>query len=447
MSLTSEEKQALISEVGSQAANKVNAELAAHNKKMEEVLAEAKANKGLSEESFEAYKKSQEELSEKLERIAKEQGKTLSELKTAVQSAPTKNSKSIEQVLTADKDRLAKIYNEGHGSTHYLVTMNKDGETVATQYNPATGKVGKAAYAHGTIDDIGHNDNVSSIAQNLNAATLLRVGGDAEIINQYRNNPYLFDLTNTITTSPSSSTALWINEVPTKEGGSSTVAEGGTKPLSQYFYKLESATYKKEATLLSFTEEFNMDFARLQQNAISAARIDLVNRINTAILANVTAAATAYNTGTEFKAAINLGTSPNDFDAIAAMAAQVDSATFGAAQANAALMSTYKKYGIGLTKDEQKAYLNSPDVLSNLAYIGNPAMGADKIIVGDFKQYNVLLRGGMIMKIGYNGTDFAQNKFSVVLEQFYFDYISDIRKVALVKGPDFADVKSAIATA
>jgi hypothetical protein len=46
--------------------------------------------------------------------------------------------------------------------------------------------------------------------------------------------------------------------------------------------------------------------------------------------------------------------------------------------------------------------------------------------------------------VGYNGTDFGDNKFSTVMEQFYYDYISTVRKVAIVSGPDFATVKAAI---
>jgi hypothetical protein len=81
-----------------------------------------------------------------------------------------------------------------------------------------------------------------------------------------------------------------------------------------------------------------------------------------------------------------------------------------------------------------------------LNFVGNPAMGVDDVIVGDLKQFNVILRGGLLMKIGYNGTDFAQNMFSVVLEQYYFDYISAIRAAAIVKGTTFAAVKTAITT-
>jgi hypothetical protein len=135
----------------------------------------------------------------------------------------------------------------------------------------------------------------------------------------------------------------------------------------------------------------------------------------------------------------------NDFDVLAAMAAQVDNATFGAV-ANAAIISTFKKYRMGIAKDAQGGYLNRPKVLDNLSFIGNPDMTADQVLVGDFKQYNVILRGGLIVKVGYNGSDFANNMFSVVIEQFYMDYISALRTPAIVKGPDFATVKTAITT-
>jgi hypothetical protein len=232
--------------------------------------------------------------------------------------------------------------------------------------------------------------------------------------------------------------AMWFEE-QAKQGASTAVLEGGTKPASQYAYTLKSATYKKEAVLLGFSEEFNLDFARLQSDILGKGRVDLVNRINAAILVRLTAAATAYNTAGSF-GTVN---DANDYDVIAAMAAQVDNATFGA-NANAAVMSTFKKYAMGVLKDQNNNYLNRPRVIDNISFVGNPDQAADDIMVGDFKQYNILLRGGLIIKVGYNGTDFAENKFSVVMEQFYFDYISAIRAAAIVKGSTFADVKAGI---
>lgn len=437
MSLSLEEKNALIQEVGEQGAKKVQSIIDNHNTKLDSVVSEAIKNKSVSKEELSLIKEAQEETISKLTTIAETQGKALGDLQNAIRGAGAEKGNSIAEVLAKHKEKLADVYKSGHGVEQFEIFSNSKGEIFMKPHDSA-----KAAYSHGTINDIDNGANVASIAQSFDAASLLRMGSDAEIVSQYRNSPYIFDLCNTVTTS--NKFAIWMNELA-KEGASTNVAEGATKPLSQYFYELKSDTYKKEATLLTFTDEFDMDFARIQQDAIEKAKLDLVNRINTAILPRITTAATAYNTGATFAPLID-DANPNDFDAIAAMVAQADSTTFGGAMSNAALMSTYKKYAMGLKKDEQKAYLNAPDVIKNISFVGNAGVGADDVIVGDFKQYNILLRGGMIMKVGYNGTNFAENKFSVVLEQYYFDYISSIRAAALVKGTTFATVKSAITT-
>jgi len=240
---------------------------------------------------------------------------------------------------------------------------------------------------------------------------------------------------------------MWFDE-QAKDGASATVAEGATKPTVQYKYQLNSSTYKKEAALVGFSEEFQMDFAQLESDIMNKARIDVINRVNQAILPDIIAKATVYNQSVAFKGGTPVANA-NDYDAICALAAQVDNATFGA-RANTAIMGTNKKYRMGITKNTQGSYLNPPDVINGIAFVGNPSidtssLGAEGLIVGDLKQYNIVLRGGLIVRVGYNGTDFAQNLFSTVLEQFYFNYISAVRQVAIVQGPDFATVKAAIA--
>ena len=240
-------------------------------------------------------------------------------------------------------------------------------------------------------------------------------------------------------------TLLWLYgfEEVAKQGGSATVGEGQTKPITQYAYELKSASYKKEATLIGITDEFAMDFSRLESDILGKGRIDVINRLNTSILGNITTSATTYNTQASFNAGLLGVEEVNDFDVLAALAAQVDNSTYGS-MANAAVMSTFKKYRMGITKSTQGEYVDRPSVLDNLAFVGNPAMAADNVMVGDFKNYNIILRGGFIVKVGYNGTDFAENKFSVVMEQFYYDYISEIRKKAIVKGQTFKTVRDLI---
>lgn len=374
---------------------------------------------------------------DELKEIARKQGTTLAELGLKYNNIET-GGKSIAKVLEENEEDIQKVYSQGSGRKSFLIQVNHKGQFVARPYDET-----RKAGPHATVDDVGDPANVASITQTIDAASLLRLGGASPIVSEYRNVPWIFDLCNLVNAGIDMPLAMWYEEQP-KDGTSAAVGEGGTKPVSQYKYDLKTATYKKEAVLLGFTEEFALDFPRLQSDILGKGRTDLVNRINTAILGRIITAATAYNTATSFKGGVAVP-DVNDFDVLAAMAAQVDNATFGA-MANAAVMSTFKKYRMGITKDNQGAYLNIPQVISRLAFVGNPAMNADDVLVGDMKQYNILLRGGLILRVGYNGTDFAENRFSQVLEQFYFDYIPTIRKVAIVKGTTFADVKTAIST-
>ena len=139
---------------------------------------------------------------------------------------------------------------------------------------------------------------------------------------------------------------------------------------------IESKSYKKKSVIISMTDEFSMDFVRLQSDILGKGRVDLINAVNDDILSGLISSATAYNTQADF------GTlaAPNDFHVLAAMAAQVDSATFGA-NANSAVMSTFKKYRLGTTTDADGNFINKPSVLDNLALVGNPGMTSDQVLV------------------------------------------------------------------
>jgi hypothetical protein len=431
--LTEKQYSDLVSTLGKQAADKIKTEMEAYEKKAKEIAQEAIINGGVTKEKFEEYQNQAKQSLEAVNEIARKQGLTINDLNAKLNTSEVGN-KSIAEVFDAEKDALKTLYLQGSGTKTYMIQATPKG-FVMKPFDVTA----KAAGPHATTGNVGGGGNTSSIAQNIDAATLLRLGGDSPIISQYRNNPWIFDLVNVINAGFEMPFAMWYEE-QAKQGASATVAEGATKPSMQYAYTLQTKSYKKEAAMIGFTDEFSLDFVRLQSDILGKGRTDLINRINTAVLANMITAATAYNSSASFGADV---ITPNDFDAIAAMAAQVDNATFGAL-ANSAVMSTFKKYKMGITKNTQGSYLNAPEVLGNIARIGNPAMAADDVLVGDFKQYNIILRGGFIVRVGYNGNDFANNMFSVVLEQYYFDYISAIRAAAIVKGPDFATVKAAI---
>lgn len=427
----------LVKQVGEQAAKEIKTQMEGFEKKAKELATSAVKDGGVTKEDFDEYQKKAEEAVDAIKEIAKKQGISIADLTEKMSSGST-GTKSIGQVLEESKEELGKLYSQGSGTKTFMVNVNSKGEFVAQPFDTT-----KAAGPHATTDGVGGGGNTASISQAIDAATLLRLGGNSPIISQYRNTPWVFDLCNLQNAAYQSNTpfAMWYEEQP-KQGSSATVTEGGTKPLTQYAYQLKTDTYKKEATLIGFTEEFNMDFTRLQSDILGKGRTDVINRINSVVLTDIIAKATAYNTAAEFTGGTPIPFA-NDFDVLAAMAAQVDNATYGNL-ANAAVMSTFKKYRMGVEKDQNGMYLNRPGIINNLSMIGNPAMGTDAVLVGDFMKYNIILRGGFIVRVGYNGTDFAENKFSVVLEQFYYNHISSLHQSSIVKGETFAAVKAAI---
>lgn len=435
--MTQEELAALQEKVGADAAKAMKAELDNYEVKMKKFAQEIVDQKGgITVAQFDEYKKSAETAFEAVKKISEKQGVSLAEISATLEKGQ-QATKSISQVLEEDKAELNQIKANGQGMKTYMVTYNKAGQPVMRAFDiskpESTSKAGESS---------------AVITQQLDAATLIRVGAGAQIYGQFRNTSWVFDLCNTINASFTAGMpyVIWFDEQP-KVGSSETVAEGVTKPSTQYSYVLHSDTYKKEATIVGFSQEFQMDFSQLESDIMNKARIDVINRVNSAILPRIIAAAQLYNTELQFRGGTGTASyipNVNDFDAIAAMAAQVDNNTFGGFLANAAVMSTFKKYRMGITKNTYGSYLNPPDVINNIAFVGNPAMAADALIVGDLKQYNIVLRGGLIVKVGYNGTDFAQNQYSVVLEQFYFDYISAARKAAIVSGPTFQNVKNTL---
>jgi hypothetical protein len=432
--------QELVEKVGNAASARIAEKFAAYEAKAKEIAAEAVKNGGfITQKQYDDQKEASDTVITELKAIAKEQGDTLGGLMEKITSNPAKG-KSVAQMLADHETKLKEVYNSRNGYMEFLLEQKASGEFAMRPFDSRNAT--KAAVT-ATIDGLG--GGTASISQTLLASTLLRLGGNSAIESQYRNTPWIFDLVNVSTSEfVSGMPIVMYYEEIAKSGAATVVTEGATKPTVQYSYKLVSKTYKKVAQLISFTEEFSIDFRRLQDDILNKGRIDLLNVVNADVLANLIAAATLYNTSSSFTGGgTDMVEYVNDFDAIAAMAAQVDNATLGNL-ANAAIMSTFKKYRMGVTKDGTGAYVNRPEVLNGINFVGNPDMAANAVVVGDLKQYNVILRGGLIVRIGYNGTDFAENKFSVVMEQFYFDYISDVRKPAIVKGPDFATVRDAI---
>jgi hypothetical protein len=347
--------------------------------------------------------------------------------------------------MAADRDAFAK-----GEQRQYMVYRDKSNNPVAIAIkagNDGSLKiVDKAVGPHASIANVAGAGNdgsaaASSITSALSTATILRMGADADFNSIYRNSQFLFDQLNLIHAGFEANKVFWMDEVAAV-GTPTAVAEGATKPFVQHKSILRSADYITEACVYEFTNQYNLDFALMQDRILTNGSIDLMNRIQAAVMTNVISAATAFSAGngTAFNGGAAI-TSPNDFDVLSAMKATAKNNTFGSAP-NTAILSTFREGRIGSLKDTTGQPIALPNYLSDLKIAGNPVMTGDNVIVGDLKQYNVQLRGGMIVRAGTNGNNLIENKFTVVQEQMYYDFISEVRKTAIISGATFANVKA-----
>ncbi len=80
------------------------------------------------------------------------------------------------------------------------------------------------------------------------------------------------------------------------------------------------------------------------------------------------------------------------------------------------------------------------------AVIVDPRVTAGTFLLGDMTMFNVDFYGDVIVKIGYVNDDLIKNQFTVVVEQFFYDYIKTNQLGGLVKGT-FSTVQALLETA
>lgn len=457
--MTDIEKIALAKQIGDETASKIKSlsdTVDTQAKTIAEKAVEEKTKGFISTTDFESYKTATSALVEEVKSAAIKQGTTIEAIKMASTGEKAQKQMGVGEFLHSKKDELKAIKSGGNSgrALDFMITADKAGNFHAQEVERKDdGSIAiKTVGPHATIDAVAGAGNVgaanvASIFNSMSAASILRSVADAPINEIYRNNTWLFPSLGLEQVGMENRVAFYFDEEP-KVGGSAIVAEGVAKPYVQYGARLRSADYRKRAVALEFTDEFQFDFQFLQTYFLQKARIDLFNDINADIYTRLLAAGTAYAAGdaTNFKLA-NGGvvTNVNNYDALVAMAAKVNKNTFGA-NANAAIMSTEKAAAISITKDTTGQYLTQPSYLDGMNFIENPAIGIDDVLVGDFSQYKLQLRGGLIVRAGLNGNNLIENKMTYVMEQYYFDYISPLRQTAIIKGTTFAAVKTLIST-
>jgi hypothetical protein len=353
-----------------------------------------------------------------LEDMLKAYGIELNSIKEKVDNgnAPKESPLDIfKKELEEKKDELAAIKRNKSGQIAFTIkTAGPTGTTV-----------------------IGGETNASIVNNGFSAATLLRLG-DGEVHTIQRGTPFILNFVSVGNTDAPA--LLWFDEVP-KEGSFAVTAEGALKPLQQYKFERRTSDYKKAAGYTVITEEFDKDFPRLVSTIKRLMEIDCKNDMNTIILADMVASASAY----AYPALDDQIDNADDYAAIGAAIAQVQSLRY---TPNVLVLNPADAWRMRLQKGTDGHYVMPPFTWNGQTYefgkvVVDPSVAVGNFFLGDGSVYNVDLRGDIIVRIGYANDDFIRNQYSMVVEQFFYNYISTSRKTALIYG-SFATIKAAI---
>jgi hypothetical protein len=411
--MNEEEFKALVEKVGLELATKMKAISDDLQKKLNEE--HANVMKGVAtKEELEAMQNTVMDANKKLEAIVKTQGEALGKI--------NKSGSENEGTLKAFEKEFQDAIDKGVFAD---IVANKSGSKVFTI---------KAA---GITATIGLGGNAASVVENGSAAALLRLG-DGPVYTIDRGRPFILDFVNLGNTN--SAALIWFDEIP-KEGDFEVVAEGGIKPLLQYLFERSTASYKKAAGRVIITEEFERDFPKLLSTIKSLMSIDVRNEMNDIILADMITNASAY----AYNGLDNSVDNADDYAAIGAAVAQLQSLY---KVPNVLVLNPADAWRMKLTKGTDGHYIMPPFSWNGQTYefgtvIVDPRVAIGNFFIGDGNAYNVDLKGEIQVRIGYNQDDFIKNQYTMIVEQYFYNYISEAKKSGFIYA-NFAVVKADI---
>lgn len=301
-------------------------------------------------------------------------------------------------------------------------------------------KLNKSGQLAFVLKVAGVTDTTGSITDSVGATAAQRLG-DGPINTMQRGTPWILEF---VTTGNTTAAALiWYDETQ-RQGDFAITPEGTIKPLVEYKFTRRSTDYSKAAGRTTITEEFDQDYPRLVSTIKKLMQQDCRLEMNAIVLTDmVTNASTyAYNGLDE---AIE---DPDDYAAIGAAIAQLQSLRY---QPNVLVLNPADSWRMRLQKGEDGHWIMPPFTWNGQTYefgkiIVDPDVAVGHFFIGDGTVYTVLMKGDIIIRIGYASStdDFESNQYTMIVEQYFYNYISTARKAGLIYA-DFATIKADIA--
>lgn len=269
-------------------------------------------------------------------------------------------------------------------------------------------------------------------------------------VDKRRPREYIYDIADRTVVAEVPEVIIW-EEEGGEQGAVAIVAEGAVKPLVSFTMVKNMSEYKKAAGKIVVTEEF----AKFRKRAFQIVKQlfnDKILRDYQAILTtNLNTAATAY-LGTSLDLTI---VAPTDYHALAAVALQLETLNFFP---DTLIINPADKSRIALAQDNTGNFITNVPVvtrdgqvqLMGLRTVVTTRIAAGTFIMGEGNTWKIE-EEAVTMRMGHgitlNGaayeSDFDTNKFRIIGELYFHNYIATNNAGAFVKAT-FTAMKAAL---
>lgn len=360
----------------------------------------------------------------------KVQGEKITAMEESAAGKSNPDKFSFKAFLKTQKDSLKKLFEEGaEGKGEVVMNLSK-AAAVMTTANTITG------------DDALPDSLIESF-------------NEGSFVAKRQPREYVYDLANVTNVAELDKYKTWLEEGDV-QGNFAVVAEGGLKPLVSAGLVRNYATARKVAGKYVVTEEFTK-FYKKAYAIIKRIIEQQMLRDKAAILVTDLLADAAPYTGSALD---NQYADPNDFQAIAAVAAQIESLNF---MPDMLIINPQDKWRIGMSVAEDGHFFmpNVPvvDPTGNMRILGFIVRTSNRVPVGNFFLGESGLweieQEGITVRVGYGVTvtganpvtavvsDFDNNQIRVIVEQYFINYIATNNEGSYVYA-NFSTVKAAL---
>lgn len=359
---------------------------------------------------------------EALEIALREQGTTIAQLKAS--GAGSEQKTSLKDLVEKHMAEVEKVFQTKSG----FATLDIKAAAVMTTAN--------------TIDET-TNSIPAAIIESMNMV---------DFVGKRYGQQWIEEIADITTVANMEQYTTWLEE-GTFEGAFAIVAEGALKPLVSTSLVRNYAAAQKIAGKYVVTEEF----AKFRANAYSIIRRLIVDKLRrdyaALIVTGINAAAAGY-TGTSLDGTI---ASPNDYDAVGAIAAQIAALNFSP---NVIIMNPADAWKLRLAKDDDNRYQfetvtqEGQRTVFGMRLVESTLQTVGFVTIGEAGLYKVeneaiTIRNGYGIDVTGSSpvtavvSDFDNNRFRTIVEMFFKQWLPTPYVGSFVRA-ELATVKTAL---